>query len=89
MTLPSEASKGKLPYIEDGDEVLADSGFIVLHLKDMDTGLNPAELALSVAMQRLLRSIFIGVPYFRDGSIQMQLANHKRSHVWHHAAKHP
>ncbi|MEO6561593.1 MAG: hypothetical protein ABIN99_00895 [Nitrosospira sp.] len=33
MTLPSEAPKGKLPYIEDGDEVLADSGFIALHLK--------------------------------------------------------
>ena len=53
-----KANHGKLPYIEDGDEVLADSGFIVLHLKtkykDLDTGLNPAELALSVAMQRLL-----------------------------------
>ena len=33
MTLPPEAPKGKLPYIEDGDEVLADSGFIALHLK--------------------------------------------------------
>ena len=59
MTLPSEASKGKLPYIEDGDEVLRTGT-----LKDMDTGLNPAELALSVAMQRLLRSIFIGGTLF-------------------------
>ena len=33
VTLPSEAPKGKLPYIEDCDEILADSGFIVLHLK--------------------------------------------------------
>ena len=43
VTLPSEAPKGKLPYIEDGDEVLADSGFIVMHLKtnykDLDTGI--------------------------------------------------
>ena len=30
VRLPSEALKGKLPYIEDGDEVMADSGFIVL-----------------------------------------------------------
>ena len=63
MTLPSEAPKGKLPYIEDGDEVLADSGFIALHLKDWDTGLNPAELALSVAMQRLLEEHLHWAPY--------------------------
>jgi glutathione S-transferase len=70
VTLPSEAPKGKLPYIEDGGEVLADSGFIVLHLKtkykDLDIGLNPAELALSVAMQRLLEEhLYWGIMFSR------------------------
>ena len=70
VTLPSEAPKGKLPYIEDGDEVLADSGFIVMHLKtnykDLDAGLNPAELALSVAMQRLLEEhLYWGILFSR------------------------
>ncbi len=56
--LPMSAPKGKLPYIEDGDTILGDSGFIVLYLKrkyhDLDKGLSEAELALSLAMQRLL-----------------------------------
>ncbi len=70
VSLPSEAPKGKLPYIEDGDELLADSGFIVMHLKtkykDLDVGLNPAELALSVAMQRLLEEhLYWGILFSR------------------------
>ena len=69
MRLAPEAPKGKLPYIEDGDEVMANSGFIVLHLKtkykDLNAGLNPAELALSLAMQRLLEEAStLGHPIF-------------------------
>lgn len=57
-TLPLRAPKGKLPYIEDGGKALGDSRFIIAHLKstykDLDKELNDAELAMSVAMQRLL-----------------------------------
>ncbi len=57
-TLPLFAPKGKVPYIEDGDLKLADSRFIVRHLKaqykDLDEDLTSAESALSLAMQRLL-----------------------------------
>jgi glutathione S-transferase len=57
-TLPLTAPKGKLPYIEDDDTKLGDSQFIIQHLKtnynNLDEGLNKAELALSLAMQRLL-----------------------------------
>jgi len=57
-TLPLSAPKGKLPYIADDGKILGDSGFIVLYLKtkynDLDKGLSEAELALSMAMQRLL-----------------------------------
>jgi glutathione S-transferase len=55
-TLPLFAPKGKVPYIEDGDLKLADSRFIVRHLKtqykDLDEDLTSAESALSLAMQR-------------------------------------
>lgn len=69
-TLPLSAPKGKLPYIEDGDKILGDSGFIVLYLKtkynDLDKGLSEAELALSMAMQRLLEEhLFWATMYSR------------------------
>jgi len=57
-TLPFSAPKGKLPYIRDNSEVIGDSRFIISHLKstykDLDKGLSDTELAVSVAMQRLL-----------------------------------
>lgn len=57
-TLPLTAPKGKLPYIEDGDTKLGDSQFIIQYLKtnnkNLDETLNNTELALSLAMQRLL-----------------------------------
>lgn len=61
--IPSvSAPKGKFPYIEDGDTILGDSGFIVLYLKkkyhDLDKGLSEAELGVSLAMQRLLEEHF-------------------------------
>lgn len=68
--LPMSGPKGKVPYIEDGDTILGDSGFIVLYLKqkyrDLDKGLNEAELALSLAMQRLLEEhLFWATMYSR------------------------
>ena len=69
-TLPLFAPKGKLPYITDGDLKLADSRFIIGHLKDkyknLDDGLNPAEAALSLAMQRLIEEhLFWATMYTR------------------------
>jgi len=69
-TLPLSAPKGKLPYIRDGDLKLADSRFIIQHLKtkykDLDAGLNPAEAALSLAMQRLIEEhLFWATMYTR------------------------
>ena len=79
VTLPSEAPKGKLPY----SKIVMKSWRIPVlsycTLKDLDTGLNPAELALSVAMQRLLRSIFIGHPIFAMAVYRCKLANHKEA----------
>ena len=69
-TLPLFAPKGKLPYIEDDDIKLADSRFIVRHLKtkyhDLDQEFSPAELAHSLAMQRLLEEhLFWATMYSR------------------------
>jgi glutathione S-transferase len=49
-TLPFKAPKKKLPYIEDGAQVVADSGFIVDYLKktygdELDQNLSSAEKA--------------------------------------------
>lgn len=56
--LPLRAPKGKLPYIEDNDQKLGDSRFIVPYLKsayhDLDQELDETQLAISAAMQRLL-----------------------------------
>lgn len=57
-TLPFRAPKGKLPYIDDDGLTLADSRFIISHLKssykDLDNELTHSESAISIAMQRLL-----------------------------------
>ena len=57
-TLPFRAPKGKLPYIDDDGVKLADSRFIISHLKstykDLDNELTHSESAISIAMQRLL-----------------------------------
>jgi glutathione S-transferase len=54
-----KAPKGKLPYIEDGGIVIADSTFIRMHLErahgiDFDAGLNPAERATAWAFEKML-----------------------------------
>ena len=54
----SNAPKGKLPYIHDGDKVIADSDMIRRYLEsrcqvDFDHGLNDAERASGLALTRL------------------------------------
>lgn len=53
------APRHKLPYIEDGGQVIGDSSLIIAHLKasrgiDPDAGLSAHELAEALALQRLL-----------------------------------
>lgn len=69
-TLPLGAPKGKLPYIEDNGKTLGDSRFIISYLKsthkDLDKELSDTELAVSVAMQRLLEEhLFWAMLYSR------------------------
>ena len=54
----SAAPKGKLPYIRDGEEIIADSNFIRLHLEqryriDFDKWLSPKERGLAFAIEKL------------------------------------
>jgi glutathione S-transferase len=60
------APKGKLPYIVDGHEKIADSGFIVDYCKrhygdSLDTKLNPAERATGHCIKRMLEENFYWV----------------------------
>ncbi len=53
-----KAPKGKMPYIEDGDQRIADSGFIVAYLKQtygdkLDAHLGARERAVALSVQRL------------------------------------
>jgi glutathione S-transferase len=53
------APKGKLPFIEDGDQSIGDSTFIVEHLErrhgpGLDARLSPAARAVAHAMQRMI-----------------------------------
>jgi glutathione S-transferase len=57
---PRKAPKGKLPYITDDGQPIADSSFIVEHLrkkyKDLDEGLSPQDRAVARAFQSMLES---------------------------------
>lgn len=58
-SIPTKAPKGKLPFIEDGNQSIADSDLIIQHLKQaygdkLDADLTPSEKAISLSMQRLL-----------------------------------
>lgn len=58
-TLPLKGPKGKLPYIDDDGQIIADSRFIIEHLKQkygdpLDKDLNAEQIAIMTAMQRLL-----------------------------------
>jgi glutathione S-transferase len=54
-----KAPKGKLPYIEDGGKIIADSTFIRIHLEkqygiDFDRGLTPAQKGIAWAVDKML-----------------------------------
>lgn len=58
-SIPPKAPQGKLPFIEEGDNKIADSDLIIRYLKQqygdrLDTDLNPSQQAIRIAMQRLL-----------------------------------
>ncbi|MDP9137049.1 MAG: glutathione S-transferase family protein [Pseudomonadota bacterium] len=53
-----KAPKGKLPYIRDGDDVIADSTFIRFHIEtkygfDFDSGLNIEQKAAAWALEKM------------------------------------
>jgi glutathione S-transferase len=55
----ANAPKGKLPYIDDGGTLVADSTFIRVYLerkysKDLDSNLNEGQRAVAWAMERLV-----------------------------------
>ncbi|WP_428268544.1 glutathione S-transferase C-terminal domain-containing protein [Haliangium sp.] len=54
-----KAPKGKLPFIDDGDTRVADSGFIIEYLKKtygdpLDASISPRDWAIGHAMRRLI-----------------------------------
>ncbi len=58
-SVPPSAPKGKLPYITDDGEKIADSRLIIEYLRDrhhvdLDQPLSPAERAQSTAFQRMI-----------------------------------
>lgn len=61
-----KAPKGKLPYIEDDGQIIADSTFIRLHLEqkysiDFDRGLTPALKGAAWATEKMLEDQFYWV----------------------------
>lgn len=60
MSDPRKAPKGKLPFIRDGDRVIADSSAIIDYLEKsdqgetLDTDLTPAERATALAYRRMI-----------------------------------
>ncbi len=65
-TLPFKAPKKKLPYIEDGAKLIADSGFIIDYLKatygdPLDGNLAAPERAMAHALRRMLEENFYWV----------------------------
>lgn len=84
-TLPLFAPKGKLPYVEDGENKVADSSFIVDYLKrtrgdPLDQHLSAGQRAEMLAMQRLFEEHLFWVTMFSrwgDYSVQNWHANKK------------
>jgi len=71
----SKTPKGKLPVIYDGNETVADSGFIIEYLKrtygdPLDGGLSPHDRAIALAFGRMLEESFywylVQMRYRRD-----------------------
>lgn len=59
--IPTDSPKGQLPFIDDGDQRIADSTFIRGHIErrhgvDFDAGLNSVEHAQAWAFERMIES---------------------------------
>jgi glutathione S-transferase len=69
--IPPQAPKGKLPYITDDADVVADSTFIRAHIErkysvDMDEGLDARQRAESWAIERMLEDhLYFAMVWFR------------------------
>ncbi|HXZ97487.1 MAG TPA: glutathione S-transferase family protein [Burkholderiales bacterium] len=65
------APKGKLPYIEDGAKIIADSSFIIEYLKSaygdpLDVRLTPLENAQALALRRMMEeNLYWALAYTR------------------------
>jgi glutathione S-transferase len=75
----ARAPKGKLPYIDDGGAVVADSTFIRWHLEkkyriDFDHGLNPAQKATAWAFEKMAEEqlywVFVHERWMIDGNFR-------------------
>ncbi|MBB6247863.1 glutathione S-transferase family protein [Rhodanobacter sp. A1T4] len=70
-TIPPQAPNGKLPFINDHDEVVNDSTFIRTHIErkygvDLDEGLDARQRAESWAIERLLEDhLYFTMVWFR------------------------
>ena len=70
-TIPPQAPNGKLPFINDHDEVVSDSTFIRAHIErkygvDLDEGLDAHQRAESWAIERLLEDhLYFAMVWFR------------------------
>ena len=71
QTVPFKAPRGKLPYIVDGGETIADSAHIIAHLKaktgkDIDAGLDEQQLAEGHLLRRTCEeSLYFVLVYSR------------------------
>jgi glutathione S-transferase len=69
--IPPEAPNGKLPFVNDHDEVVSDSTFIRAHIErkyevDLDEGLDARKRAESWAIERLLEDhLYFTMVWFR------------------------
>lgn len=69
--IPPQAPNGKLPFINDHDEVVSDSTFIRAHIErkygvDLDEGLDACQRAQSWAIERLLEDhLYFAMVWFR------------------------
>ena len=67
----NDAPKGKMPYIRDGDRLMADSNFIINYLEknydcSLDKSLSPTDKAISLAMRRLIEeNLYWTIVYYR------------------------
>lgn len=70
-TNPARGPKGKLPFVIDGDKQVADTSFIIEHLKrtrqiDPDGALSARQLAECIALQRLFEEhLYFAIVYTR------------------------